>query len=167
MRQELAALERCRRSLDRAARGERLARVKLEAAMVQAAEAGASQREIAAKCSVSQPYVQRVVTERRGRFIPRSDLGFRLAANRAAIRRVLDRYGAREVSVFGSVARGEDGPDSDIDLAVEISDGMGLITLAKVERELTALLGVNVELVPSRLMKPDVRSTATADLVPL
>jgi hypothetical protein len=44
---------------------------------------------------------------------------------------------------------------------------MGLIGLAKVERELTALLGVGVDLVPSGLMKPMVRSTAAVDLVPL
>lgn len=135
--------------------------------MVRAAVAGASQREIAAKASVSQPYVHRVVTERAGRFVPRSDLGFLLAANRVTIRRVLDRQGIREASVFGSVARGEDGPGSDIDLAVEIPEDMGLIALAKVERELTALLDVGVELVPTRLMKLDVWSAAATDLVPL
>jgi uncharacterized protein len=164
---ELAAVGRSRRSLDRAASGERLARAKLEAAMVRAAVAGASQREIAARAAVSQPYVHRVVTERAGRFVPRSELGFLLAANRDALRRVLDRHGIREASVFGSVARGEDRPGSDIDLAVEIPEDMGLIALAKVERELAALLGVEVELVPARLLKDDVRSAAAADLVPL
>ena len=164
---ELNAVERSRRSLDRAVRSQRLARAKLEAAMVRAVRAGASQRAIAAKASVSQPYVHRVVTEREGRFLPRSELGFLIAANRDAIGRVLGRYGIRDVAVFGSVARGEDGPDSDIDLAVEIPSDMGLIGLAKAERELTALLGVGVDLVPSGLMKPSVRSTAAADLVPL
>lgn len=163
----LKAVERSRRSLDRAVRGERFARAKLEAAMVLAAQAGASQREIAAKASVSQPYVHRVLTERKGRFVPRSELGLLLAANRDAVGRVLGQHGIHDVSVFGSVARGEDGPDSDIDLAVEIPADMGLIGLAKVERELTAMLGVGVDLVPARLMKLGVRSTAAADLVPL
>jgi predicted nucleotidyltransferase len=107
------------------------------------------------------------VTEREGRFLPCSELGFLITANRDAIGRVLGRYGIRDVAVFGSVARGEDGPDSDIDLAVEIPSDMGLIGLAKAERELTALLGVDVDLVPSGLMRPSVRSTAAADLVPL
>lgn len=164
---ELAAVSRSRRSLDRAASGERLARAKLEAAMVRAAEAGASQREIAARAGVSQPYVHRVVNERAGRFVPRSELGFLLAANRDAIRRLLEQHGIRGASVFGSVARGEDAPGSDIDLAVEIPEDMGLITLAKVERELSALLGVDVELIPARLMRREVRTSATPDLVPL
>lgn len=164
---ELSSVARSRRALDRAARGERLARAKLEAAMVRAAEAGASQREIAARAGVSQPYVHRIVNERTGRFVPHSDLGFLLAANRDAILRVLDRHGIRAASVFGSVVRGEDGPGSDIDLAVEIPEDMGLIGLAKVEHELTALVSVDVELVPARLLRPEVRSSATPDLVPL
>lgn len=164
---ELKMVARSRRSLDRAVRSERLARAKLEAAMVRAARTGASQREIAVNASVSQPYVHRVLTEREGRFLPRSELGFLLAANRDVIAKVLGRYGIGEVAVFGSVARGEDGPDSDIDLAVEIPSDMGLIGLAKAERELTAILGVDVDLVPSGLMKPGVRSTATVDLVAL
>ena len=107
------------------------------------------------------------MTEREGRFLPSSELGFLLVANRDAVVTVLGRYGIRDVAVFGSLARGDDGPDSDIDLAVEIPSDMGLIGLAKAERELTALLGVRVDLVPSGLMKPSVRSTANADLVPL
>src|SRR5688500_563801 len=123
---ELKAVEQSRRSLDRAVKIQRLARAKLEAAMVRAVRAGASQRAIAAKASVSQPYAHRVVTEREGRFLPSSERGFLLAANRDAVVTVLGRYGIRDVAVFGSLARGDDGPDSDIDLAVEIPSDMGL-----------------------------------------
>ncbi len=164
---ELRTVERSRRSLDRAVRSERLARAKLEAAMVCAARAGASQREIAVRASVSQPYVHRVLAEREERVLPRSALGFLLAANRDAIDKVLGRHGIGNVVVVGSVARGEDGPDSDIDLAVEIPSDMGLIGLAKAELELSALLGGHVDLVPSGLMKPSVRSTANVDQIPL
>jgi predicted nucleotidyltransferase len=47
----------------------------------------------------------------------------------------------RNVRVFGSVARGDDGPDSDIDFLVDLDAGVGLIKLAGLERELSTLLG--------------------------
>lgn len=53
------------------------------------------------------------------------------------------RHGIRRLSLFGSVLRGTDRPDSDVDLLVEFQPGMtpGLLGLARVELELSELLG--------------------------
>lgn len=163
----LRQLERRRRSLDRALVAERVARAKFEAGVVDASGAGASQREIAAVASVSQPYVQRILSSRRERFVPRSRLGFLLSAHRQQVTDLLLRSGIEDVRVFGSVARGEDDADSDIDLAVQVPPSMGLIGLARVEQELESLLGVGVDLVPSNALKPHVAGTSARDMVPL
>lgn len=160
-------VERCRQQLDRALVDERLARVKLEAAMVRARTGGAAQRVIAAAASVSQPYVSQVLAERRGRFVPSSHLGYLLAARRDDVMRAARRYGVENLQVFGSVARGEDDAASDIDLMADLPAGMGLIGLSKVEAELSDVLGVEVDLVPARSLKVHVRSSVVHDAVPL
>ena len=43
--------------------------------------------------------------------------------------KIASRYGARKVRVFGSVVRGEAGPDSDVDFLVELEEGRSLIDL--------------------------------------
>jgi hypothetical protein len=69
--------------------------------------------------------------------------------------------------VFGSVARGQDRPDSDVDLIADLPPRMGLLGLGRVQAELESILGNQVDLVPASDLKPDVRARAEADLVPL
>jgi predicted nucleotidyltransferase/DNA-binding XRE family transcriptional regulator len=69
--------------------------------------------------------------------------------------------------VFGSVARGEDRPDSDVDLLVDMPPDMGLLGLGRVQAELEAILGAKVDLVPASDLKPEVRARAERDLVAL
>jgi hypothetical protein len=69
--------------------------------------------------------------------------------------------------VFGSVARGEDRPDSDVDLLVDVPPDMGLLGLGRVQAELEAILGATVDLVPASDLKPEVRVRAERDLVAL
>ena len=69
--------------------------------------------------------------------------------------------------VFGSVARGEDRPDSDVDLLVDLPPDIGLIGLGLVQAELEAILGTKVDLVPASDLKPAVRARAERDLVAL
>ncbi|MEI2816161.1 MAG: nucleotidyltransferase domain-containing protein [Microthrixaceae bacterium] len=64
-------------------------------------------------------------------------------------------------------SRGEDGPDSDIDLLVTIPSDMGLLQLARVEVAVEDVLGCPVDLVPRRLLAAGVRSTVERDEVPL
>jgi predicted nucleotidyltransferase len=69
--------------------------------------------------------------------------------------------------VFGSVARGEDRPDSDVDLLVDLPPHMGLLGLGRVQADLEAILGAKVDLVPASDLKPAVRARAERDLVAL
>jgi uncharacterized protein len=73
--------------------------------------------------------------------------------------------GIRHVSLFGSVARGEAGPDSDIDLAVELDRDkhITLIGLAGIELRLGELLGRKVDLLPEPIGKPRLRVNVDRD----
>lgn len=66
----------------------------------------------------------------------------------------LENEGAIKVAVFGSYARGEEKPESDIDILVEFSETKGLLTLARIERELSELLGVKVDLLTEESISP-------------
>jgi predicted nucleotidyltransferase/DNA-binding XRE family transcriptional regulator len=94
-------------------------------------------------------------------------LGGKVRRRRAAIKGILAGYGVRLLGVFGSVARGEEGPDSDLDLLVEMPSSMSLMTLGRLTEELQSLLGVRVELVPASDLKPGVRPQVLAELVRL
>ncbi|MGI8577315.1 MAG: nucleotidyltransferase family protein [Nocardioidaceae bacterium] len=83
------------------------------------------------------------------------------------MRQILTDHGLSNVRVFGSVARSENGPDSDIDLLVDLAPGVGLFGLARGEHQLESLLGASVDLVPAADLKPDVAVTALAEPVTL
>jgi predicted nucleotidyltransferase len=65
------------------------------------------------------------------------------------------------------VTRGEDRPDSDVDLIADLPADMSLFGLARLQAELEAILGTRVDLVPAADLKPDVRGRADRDLVAL
>jgi hypothetical protein len=67
--------------------------------------------------------------------------------------------------VFGSVARGEDTPDSDIDILVDLSPRSSLITLGRLEREIRDVLGVPVDIVPAEGLRPAVRAEAEKEAI--
>jgi predicted nucleotidyltransferase len=105
--------------------------------------------------------------EARHRFVPRTELGRRLADHRERVLDLVRRRGGGRVRVFGSVARGADDAASDIDLMIDIPDDMGLFGLAELEQELSEVLGARVDVVPSRSLRPEVSREALADAVPL
>ena len=76
-------------------------------------------------------------------------------------------HGVTNLRVFGSVARGTDRPDSDLDLLADLPPDMGLLGLGRVQAELEAIVGSQVDLVPADDLKPGVRARAGRDLVPL
>jgi len=90
-----------------------------------------------------------------------------LAGKREDLLRIAERYGARDVRVFGSLARGEAGPESDVDLLVKLAPGVTLLKHAALVRELEALLGRRVDLVSERGLRPRVRASVLRDAVPL
>jgi predicted nucleotidyltransferase len=76
-------------------------------------------------------------------------------------------YGVSGLHVFGSVARGEDGPGSDVDLLVDVPPGMSLFGLWRLQAELEDIIGARVDLVPAADLKPEVRERASRNLVAL
>ncbi len=70
-----------------------------------------------------------------------------LRARRADIITLAERYGASNVRVFGSVARGEASPDSDIDLIVTARDGTSLFDIVGLWQDLQDLLDCEVSLI--------------------
>lgn len=82
---------------------------------------------------------------------------------------VLDRYGASNLRVFGSVARGDAREDSDLDLLVDLRSDFGndLLRVAGLSEELSEVLGMKVDVVASSLLRDEVSATALADAVPV
>ncbi len=68
-------------------------------------------------------------------------------SRRDEIRAIAARNHALSVSIFGSVARGDDGPNSDIDFLVEFAPGASLLDLMRIEDDLERLLGCHVDVV--------------------
>lgn len=70
-----------------------------------------------------------------------------LKENRDAVIALAAKHGARKPRIFGSVARGEAGPESDIDLLVKMEEGRNLLDLSALALDLRDLLGVKVDVV--------------------
>jgi len=102
---------------------------------------------------------------RRG--IPDTRLGRRLRRRRRAVIDAAARHGGHNVRVFGSVARGDDTNTSDIDILVDLDSGVGLVGLVGLGRELTELLGADVDVVPGDALKRGIRDRVLAEAIPL
>jgi predicted nucleotidyltransferase len=91
-----------------------------------------------------------------------------LRARRSEILRVVSMHGGKPgVLVFGSVARGEAGPDSDLDLIVELAPDRSLFDRVRMVQELEDLLGARVETVSPRAIHPVLRERIYAEAQPL
>jgi predicted nucleotidyltransferase len=80
-------------------------------------------------------------------------------------RNELERLGVASLTLFGSVARDEAGPDSDVDLLVELKRPMGLFEFFAIRDRIEAILGVAVDLGMPDALKPRVRERASKDAV--
>jgi len=76
-------------------------------------------------------------------------------------------HGITGLRVFGSVARGDDRPDSDVDLLADLPPGLGLFGLGRVEAELEGIVSARVDLAPAESLKPQIRKRVEQELVPL
>ena len=76
-------------------------------------------------------------------------------------------HGVSNLRVFGTVARGEDRPDSDVDLLADFPPGLSLFGLGRLEADLEDILGTRVDLIPAAGLKPDVRERVEPDLIAL
>jgi predicted nucleotidyltransferase len=85
------------------------------------------------------------------------DIAALLEDKKNEIREIAARHGARNVRVFGSVARGDARPDSDVDCLVDMAPGRTLLDLGGLLMELRDLLGVDVDVVTVHGLKPRIR----------
>ena len=94
-------------------------------------------------------------------------VGALLAARRDEVLRIAARYGAHNLRVFGSVARGEEQEDSDIDLLIDLDPGRSLLDLAGLMLDLEELLGRRVDVGEAVAVKPRYRERILGEAVPL
>jgi len=99
--------------------------------------------------------------------LPMTPMGQLLRQSRRSIIRLATSRGAHNVRIFGSVARGDDGAISDVDLLVDLQPGTSLVDLIGHERELAELLGRDVDVVPSDSLKPRIREQVMREAVSL
>jgi uncharacterized protein len=90
-----------------------------------------------------------------------------LKTRRKEILETAMRNGAVNVRVFGSVARGDDSPDSDIDFLVNLEPGRSLMDLARLLRELNILLGRPVDVVTEAGLRPRIKPQVLKEARPL
>jgi len=77
--------------------------------------------------------------------------------------RIAVKHGAVKAFVFGSFARGDAGPGSDLDVLVELEPGRSLLDLARLEDELEDSLGLDVDVVTAKSLYPEVLERVIAE----
>lgn len=97
-------------------------------------------------------------------------IGRQLRSNLREVRRALARHGASLPRVYGSVARGEERSDSDLDLLLRLDGSATLLTLSALERELSELLGLEVDVLTEGALAsadPGFQQAVRSEAVPL
>ena len=143
---------------------EEVARLRRVLALRALAATGFTQRQIAAELGISQPAVSQQL-----KFAP--DLQavhpeLLLDAAAPILKRVADEHGYTKLAVFGSVARRQARPDSDIDLLVEAPEGTSSFGFVRFKQLIEQVLGREIDLVSYGALKPklddDIRRDAVA-----
>ncbi len=90
-----------------------------------------------------------------------------LALLREHLLQLAERYHIRSLAIFGSYARDEQTPESDLDILVEFDSVPTLFTYAYLEGELTRILNVRVDLVMKEALKPAIGRRILEEVVPV
>jgi len=90
-----------------------------------------------------------------------------LRLRRDALHQIAARHGASNLRLFGSVARGEERPDSDVDLLIDLAEDRGFGDYLALAEELETLLHRKVDLVLARNLSPHFWPYIEADATPL
>lgn len=96
-------------------------------------------------------------------FVMSTDIERLLMNNREEILRLAERRGAKNVRVFGSVARGQADADSDIDFLVDLEPGRSLFDLGGLWMDLHQLLGRDVDVVTEKALHWYIRDRVLAE----
>lgn len=90
-----------------------------------------------------------------------------LNEKRDDIRRIAAKHGAHNVRIFGSVVRGEAGPDSDVDFLIDVGPTTSSWFPAGLILDLEEILGCRVEVVTERALNPHIRDYVLREAVAL
>ena len=90
-----------------------------------------------------------------------------IKSRREEILNIAKKFGAKNVRVFGSVARGEEGPESDIDIIVEMKQGSSLLDIIAIKQDIEELLGRKVDVVTEASISPYIRNEVLREAVTL
>jgi predicted nucleotidyltransferase len=90
-----------------------------------------------------------------------------LKKHRAEILNLAKRHGARNVRVFGSLARGEGREGSDLDLLVTLGEGRSLLDLVGLKQDLEDLVHRSVDVVTEQALSPYLRERVLSEAIPL
>lgn len=90
-----------------------------------------------------------------------------LKNQREEILRIATAHGARNIRVFGSVSRGEAGPQSDVDILVKLEPGRSLLDVVAIKQDLEDLLGCQVDVVTEESISPYIRDQVLKEAVSL
>lgn len=91
------------------------------------------------------------------------------ATLRSLLPELRERWGVQRIGVFGSWARGEQSPQSDLDLLVEFSESpkISLLDVIELEHDLSDALGVKVDLVERSALKPEIGQRVLRQVQPV
>jgi predicted nucleotidyltransferase len=78
---------------------------------------------------------------------------------------LFDKYKVTRLGVFGSFARGEETPDSDLDILVEFSEIPGMIEFLKTEEYLETILNRKIDLVRENAIRPELKSMIMSEVI--
>ena len=138
---------------EHAIRDAEIARIRRVLALRGMLAEGHSQAYVADRCGVTQPAISYQVAKERTEGVRPRDL---LEAGGAILKQVAEDRGFQRLGVFGSVARGEDRPDSDLDFLVEPPHGADLFEVMHLEEAFITILGRNIDLVSYGGLDPEI-----------
>ena len=90
-----------------------------------------------------------------------------LFRQRDAVRAIAAKHGATNLRLFGSAIRGDERPDSDIDLLIDLAENRGFRDYLELVEELEGLLGRRVEVIIARSLSPHFRPYVEGETRPL
>ena len=112
-------------------------------------------------------FIIEAVTYTAGQKMATKSLSRKIQMHRDQILEIAARNGAHNVRIFGSVARGDAGPASDIDFLVEMEAGRSLFDLAGLLMDLQEALNCEIDIVTEKGLNPRIRQRVMDEAIPL